>query len=220
MDLEYEKFIEYKKLIEDKRICIVGPSPILIGKNLGELIDSYDIVVRVNYSIGVPIQYQNDYGFKNDVWYICGFPFLNFVNVETLLEKKIKFICFKSRQRFFEFNGRDKINCLCFEDIMYCDDVLGLLTTKHILTLRPKELFVAGFSFYTTEEHYLNGITDYFGDKFIDYVKENNIISNPNIHNLDYYRNWFKEKVNNNEIILDDESYKCLFRQNKASNES
>ena len=37
-----------KDYFENKRVIVVGPSPHLVGKNYGEFIDSFDLVVRIN----------------------------------------------------------------------------------------------------------------------------------------------------------------------------
>ncbi len=34
--------------LQEKKICVIGNSPILIGKGLGEEIDQHDIVIRCN----------------------------------------------------------------------------------------------------------------------------------------------------------------------------
>lgn len=50
-------------LYSGKKICLVGNASSLIGKNLGSLIDSYDIVLRFNFS-GIP---KNLKGFEEDL---------------------------------------------------------------------------------------------------------------------------------------------------------
>ena len=35
-------------IIKDKRVALVGPSSSLDNKNMGELIDSYDIIIKIN----------------------------------------------------------------------------------------------------------------------------------------------------------------------------
>ena len=44
----------------DTTVCIVGKSPSLVGSELGESIDSHDIVVRIN-------PWNDSYGYKNSV---------------------------------------------------------------------------------------------------------------------------------------------------------
>ena len=52
------------ELIKDKRVAIVGPSSFLNNKKMGVLIDSYDIVIKLNkFEVLSPI----DYGKKTDI---------------------------------------------------------------------------------------------------------------------------------------------------------
>ena len=36
------------RLVEGKRVAVIGPAPYLIGKNNGATIDKYDIIIRIN----------------------------------------------------------------------------------------------------------------------------------------------------------------------------
>lgn len=55
--------------IRDKRVVIVGPAASLHGQGRGELIDSYDVVVRVNLGCPVPEEMQADLGTRTDILY-------------------------------------------------------------------------------------------------------------------------------------------------------
>ncbi|WP_096027944.1 glycosyltransferase family 2 protein [Campylobacter lanienae] len=58
-------FIEY---IKNKTIVVVGNSPVELGKNKGDIIDKFDIVIRFNnFALD---RYESDYGSKTDVWAI------------------------------------------------------------------------------------------------------------------------------------------------------
>ena len=61
-----------KKLIEGKRVCICGPSISQVGTNLGEKIDSYDIVCRINMHL--PWKNKEDYGKKTDLLFNGAWP--------------------------------------------------------------------------------------------------------------------------------------------------
>ena len=45
---DYELEPELLNLVKGKRVAFVCPSPHLIGQGMGEFIDSFDLVVRVN----------------------------------------------------------------------------------------------------------------------------------------------------------------------------
>lgn len=53
-------------LLDGKRIVIVGPSPHLVNKNMGSIIDEYDIVCRVNDIIPFS-ELRKDYGKRTDI---------------------------------------------------------------------------------------------------------------------------------------------------------
>lgn len=55
--------------VKGKKVIVVGPSPWMNNKKFGKEIDSYDIVVRVNQGIYLPINYSEDYGSRTDIIY-------------------------------------------------------------------------------------------------------------------------------------------------------
>ncbi|RUM45535.1 MAG: hypothetical protein DSY46_02625 [Hydrogenimonas sp.] len=61
-----EWFQEFQAYIHNKTVCIVGNSAITKGKNLGNLIDKHDIVIRFNHCCQP--QYKDDLGEKIDIW--------------------------------------------------------------------------------------------------------------------------------------------------------
>lgn len=72
-------------LIEDKNVAIVGPSSYLKGKKLGNLIDSYDIVIKINRFESLP---SEDFGYKVDILFsnfYVGPPHTNIKEVGTKL---------------------------------------------------------------------------------------------------------------------------------------
>jgi len=49
------------------RYVVVGPSPCIEGLNLGSIIDSYDVVVRVNNTFQLAQSNPENYGKKTDM---------------------------------------------------------------------------------------------------------------------------------------------------------
>jgi hypothetical protein len=70
-NLDYTQIIDdYKEiynLLKNKRVCLVGPASSLHNKKLGKIIESYDLVVALNY---MPLLDLNpeDYGNRIDIW--------------------------------------------------------------------------------------------------------------------------------------------------------
>ena len=46
--IKFKQNEDMLKLVKGKRITLVGPSPHLVGKNMGQLLNSYDTICRVN----------------------------------------------------------------------------------------------------------------------------------------------------------------------------
>lgn len=58
---------DLQEYLRDKRVAFVGPAPYLCGQKKGELIDSYDVVVRIQPEIWDP----EDYGTRSDIVQSC-----------------------------------------------------------------------------------------------------------------------------------------------------
>ena len=61
---------ELFQIIANKNVAIVGPSPWLNNKNLGNEIDSHDLIVRINLGIELCLNYKNDFGSRTDILFI------------------------------------------------------------------------------------------------------------------------------------------------------
>lgn len=60
---------EYAEYMHDKRVVVVGPAASLQGRKQGKLIDSHDVVVRINLDCPVPAEMAVDRGTRTDVLY-------------------------------------------------------------------------------------------------------------------------------------------------------
>jgi hypothetical protein len=68
--MTYEKNEKLSELIENKTVVLVGPAQYLMNKNLGNIINQFDVVCRVNYM--APSEFINDYGDRTDImFYNC-----------------------------------------------------------------------------------------------------------------------------------------------------
>lgn len=93
--MDYQLNKDLLSILKGKRVAIVGPSPHLMGHNIGELIDSYDIVCRVNEVH--PTGYESDYGDRTDiVFHNCGGAFIDFFGrqlvAKSIISKYLKFV--------------------------------------------------------------------------------------------------------------------------------
>lgn len=68
--MHYQKNERLTGLIENKRVVLVGPAQYLVGRGLGNAINEYDTVCRVNYM--APSNFVSDYGNRTDImFYNC-----------------------------------------------------------------------------------------------------------------------------------------------------
>ena len=62
---------KYLKFLYSKSVALVGPAEYLTNLKLGEKIDSYDIVVRVNRGMELIDKYPDSLGRRTDIVYNC-----------------------------------------------------------------------------------------------------------------------------------------------------
>ena len=89
------------------KICVVGSADSLVGKELGELIDSHDIIVRINQ--------PKISGFENDVGSRLTHSFISAWQIAGWTSKKN--VCGHCKSRIENIGTRDRsiINEDCFE---------------------------------------------------------------------------------------------------------
>jgi hypothetical protein len=92
---KYEQlFIEF---ITDKSVALVGPAQSIIGTKKGEIIDRFDLVVRLNKSIPLPNGISEDIGTKTDIVYnslnTSDFPGENNLNPKLYKKYGVRFVC-------------------------------------------------------------------------------------------------------------------------------
>jgi len=89
----------YNNFIKDKRIVIVGPSNNTNQTNQRNMIENYDIVVRLNKTFNIPVSKQKDIGKRTDILYnsmnTTDYPGENNIDKQIIYELKrnrIKYI--------------------------------------------------------------------------------------------------------------------------------
>lgn len=168
-----------KKLIDGKRVALIGPSPHLINSNNGDFIDSFDTVIRIN-ELGVSKSLYSDYGAKTNVAFLTlteqSVPVykkmiqeldLHSLNLIVHPRDKLNFNPYEktysknSSSEYFEELNLDvdlfQIEKPSFEErciYFNCFPTTGSLAIYEILQHDFTELYISGFSFYTTKYRY------------------------------------------------------------------
>ena len=171
-----------KEIVENKRVVVVGPSPHLEGKRLGSLIDSYDVVCRLNEIF--PANLEKDYGSRTDVtfWNLCNAGLPNFKqmikeNPQKLKEIKL-IVCPRNslhvtpyhegnfspdqnvHKNYLSLNIKNPFFHIGnelnekFESSIGCHPTVGALSILTILEYNIKKLYICGMSFFQTPSRY------------------------------------------------------------------
>jgi hypothetical protein len=175
------------KNFDNKRIILVGPSPHLMGKKLGNFIDSFDVVIRVN-ELGVIEEMTQDYGSRTDVAFLTltdnSLPIYMKMKDEVIQNHLKLVVCpgdeynydptsnspeTKNVKEYFNYLDLDvdfyHIKVPTFDErckIFGCFPSTGSLTIFELLNHNYKELYICGFSFYTTKFRYSPKGMEYF----------------------------------------------------------
>lgn len=151
---------DFELLLQDKRVIIVGPADTIMNKKLGSLIDSYDVVVRLNNPISL-LKNKEDYGCRTDVIYS------NIItdSYDYFKNNEIFYCCFKGRydklKNIFVSSSdnvkfRETSSLLDPSILQAKKPTTGLNSICDLLSYDIKELYILGFSHYYTKysNHY------------------------------------------------------------------
>jgi hypothetical protein len=164
----------FHDLISERRAVIIGGSGAIVGTGVGSLIDSYDVVVRVNchwpcpLEIQPPIDAKKDIGYRTDVLFAC-LGNLEMKRLRRMKELKLIILTDFKTEHLPPENTMDlakvkRLNLLMAHckkrNIPYywygekhlqilSDATSGILALSTLMSEEPSELFVAGFDFYT-----------------------------------------------------------------------
>jgi hypothetical protein len=168
--------MNYKQLIKDKKVALIGPAQYLVGSKHGKEIDNNDVVVRINRGIELIDKHEEDIGKRADVLYSCLIEKpanAGKVNGKTLKEKYgVQFLCAPPESTFEGIAPETKFHHLVNMDTVNevlehmpvrivehklhtilakkvnCRPNTGFLAIYDLLNQSPKKLSIYGFSFY------------------------------------------------------------------------
>lgn len=151
---------KFKEYIKNKRVVFVGPSPNLIGKEQGEFIDGFDVVIRTNGAINFlnEQKYIKDYGKRCDILYINNQWHRNNrpIPVSEYRRKGVKVLCFKfinevssgRYSKFLHVRNIKKIIRRVSQSVP--SSSMGNFIWADILDKGPSELYVLGVDFFSS----------------------------------------------------------------------
>ena len=206
--------------MENKRVCLVGPAEYIDKEfvNHGKLIDSYDVVVRVNSFINIDKSWFQNYGKKIDIlitllWYD---PKNTYCQKEAYTYGKIN----KPLLIYYQ-NGRLKKLFSSFfqknDNITICEQpkenlhgllkmlkyppTTGMIAIFEILKCKPKELYLTGMTFAHDLKY--NSYVDKYHKNL---TPKKHIIDTRGFvgsHNVRAEFNLTKKLILNNNIVVD-----------------
>jgi len=145
--------------LKDKTVCLVSYASYMYGKRYGSIIDSNDVVVRINN--GLNILNKKDFGRYTDIIYIFfagaktnviykTYNELNKTNIklqDILTLKKLICISNISVDKISEYKIKYANNNILFIETILPKITSGLSAMIILLYLKPKSLHITGFSF-------------------------------------------------------------------------
>jgi hypothetical protein len=176
----------FAELIKDKRIAVVGPAATITDSNQGTQIDSYDLVVRLNWQWPVPDTLVKDVGQRMDILYhcSCGDACVDQIfyadGIEQLKAVLYSYCDPHDRHKSGIITHCTRLNIPHYELSREFFDSYnrsirtaastGLIAICHLLEweYQIRELYVTGFTFHTTPYH--DGY--HINSEFVSIVKE------------------------------------------------
>lgn len=162
----------YSDFLKNKTVALVGPAESIIGTGKGDIIDKFDIVVRLNKSLPLPKDMKNDIGTKTSILYnslnVSDFPGQNKFSNRFLKEHQIQFLScpypveielfrndilnYIKRNNFgIPFKTMDLNSYKSLERSIQTRPFTGTCAIVDLLSYDLKLLYITGLDFYTTK---------------------------------------------------------------------
>ena len=160
----------FRHYIKGKSVVIVGPANSILGTGKGELIDKFDIVIRLNKALPVPQNLKKDIGSRTDIVYnalnTTDFPGQNNLDTNFYKQNGVKFVVSPYPLSGVFYN--DIINYITkyqfdipfrtvipskffgFKNQLQTRPYTGTCAIMDILQFDVKALYITGIDFYNT----------------------------------------------------------------------
>jgi len=212
---------KYAKFLKNKRVALVGPANGTKGTLQKDIIDGYDIVVRMNLGFNIPLNIQKDIGKRVDVLY-CALSNYYFSKKIITKNQMLKFKTKHNMKWFistgthresilkvasFNKNGINirQINKKSKNKIKRCVSAkpsAGFSTIWDLLKHDISELYIAGFTFYKFMIPKCQGRNRYYYSGYSpDYLNHAGSVYK---HNVRGEAAWLKKKTEKDKRIKTD----------------
>jgi hypothetical protein len=176
---------KYYNFLKGKSVALVGPAEYLTKIKLGSLIDSYDIVVRINRGMELIDRYPESLGKRTDIAYNCLIESLDNggkIDIQEYKSRGVSWVstvpgslptgeCKSSRlhkmvspkkvkkiKDNFNFHIMDHEKYGKLNKEVNCRSNTGFAAIFDLLNYKISELYICGFSFYL--DSFISGYKD------------------------------------------------------------
>lgn len=205
---------EYAGYLKNKRCIIVGPAGYLEGKGLGEWIDSFDVVVRLNWDGYISPELQIDYGKRCDVLYkrLLKLGQVDFIDVEEFKQANMQW-CIAvdspmNTQHIRHMNNMvgNKINWFVESRVRQevfrqvgSSPLVGTVALKHLLDHDIQSLMITGCDFYLTGYH-----NEYGGREYRESMQRKEGVISPTHNAGSQLRYWNRLAAEDERLSFDE----------------
>ena len=216
---------EFRNLIRNKKVVIVGPANYITKFNWGSHIDSFDLVVRINRGIELIDTHSKSVGKRTDILYNCLIEKIDnggYISLRNLKKNNVKWVCTQLysdiKGNVFENKLHPEIKFLTVLKLRYflnlhiydyenysflnkelkCRANTGFSAIFDLLENEAKEIFITGFSFYL--DSFIKGYKKGSNKNEEDFADE---CFNSIRHNQKNQWSYLKSKKNNPKFSFD-----------------
>ena len=217
---------QYSKFLKNKRVVIVGPSSHIVNSNQGNLIDSYDVVVRISHGYIIPKNFEKHIGTRTDIIYNPMLPQKGSgitMPVDNL-KNKVKWVCAsypakKHFQDILDFKAKVKnkilfhvVNENFWQKLTYHMKVPhgGTVAILDILRYDISELFVTGITFYQNSKNNIHYYDGYHKENKTFKKRKNGKTSK---HDPRKQLKYVKKRYDQSNIFFCDDTLKNIFKK-------
>ena len=231
--------LKISDFLENKRVVIVGPALYLKDKNLGNLIDNYDIVIRLNKGHNM-IEDKINFGSRTDILYHCVnqdedngglitdkiyneikyirfcYPILNANDESSFINGNVEDFNNINKKFLNKISIINKEKYLKLEKNITCRPNTGIISILDILDYNIKELWITGFTLF--KDGYNNKYRNIIDGEKISESESYKIVLDrmktggyKKSHNqYEIWRYLKKKIINNKRVKLDEEFFLIL----------